>query len=128
MARVVLIVDDSPQSATNLEIALGGLPGIEVAVAATGRDALALLGDPGRPVAAMLTDLEMPRMDGFELIERVRSDSRWRQLPIIVISGATDPGASDRALRLGANAYFTKPYSPGEVRNQLERLLNENPT
>ncbi len=126
MARVVLIVDDSPQSATNLEIALAGLPDVEVAVAATGRDALALLGDPGRPVAALLTDLEMPRMDGFELIERVRSDPRYQRVPIIVISGATDPGAPERALRLGANAYFAKPYSPGEVRNQLERYLNAN--
>ena len=127
MSRVVLIVEDCPEAASNLEIALGVLPGLEVTVRASGAEALEYLRAPRRrDVAALVTDLEMPRMSGFELIERVRSDPRFLHLPIIVISGATDPGAYDRVLRLGASAYFAKPYSPGEVRNHLERLLNAN--
>jgi len=126
MAGVILIVEDCPESASNLEIALAALPGTEVAVAASGLEAWRYLdATPLRDVVALVTDLEMPRMNGFELIERVRADPRFLRLPIIVLSGATDPAAPDLVRRLGASAYFPKPYSPGEVRNQLERLLND---
>jgi CheY-like chemotaxis protein len=73
----------------------------------------------------MVTDLHMPGMDGFELIERVRADQRYTELPIIVISGCTDPGTPGRVVELGANAFFEKPYSPVRVRATLEHLLNE---
>jgi CheY-like chemotaxis protein len=66
----------------------------------------------------------MPGMDGFELIERVRADQRYTGLPIIVISGCTDPHAPQRVAELGANAFFEKPYSPVRVRATLEQLLN----
>jgi CheY-like chemotaxis protein len=123
MGRLVLIVDDSPQCATNLEIALLGLSSIQVVIASSGVEALKLLPSG---VAAIITDLEMPCMDGFELIERVRADSRYARLPIIVLSGNTDPGVAERVRRLGANAFFLKPYSPAVVRNKLEQLLNAN--
>jgi CheY-like chemotaxis protein len=125
MARLVLIVDDSPQAATNLEIALLAVDGIEVAVANSGAEALRIIDANPCPLAAVITDLEMPRIDGFELIRRLRADPRFARLPIIVSTGATDPGAPDRARRLGADAFFLKPYSPAELRNRLERLLHE---
>ena len=125
MSRLVLIVDDSPQMATNLEIALLSMPEIEVAIAGTGLEALRLLERTPIPVAAVVTDLEMPRMDGYELIERLRSDSRFAHLPIIVSSGSSDPETPERVLRLGADAFFTKPYSPVELKHRLERLLHE---
>lgn len=124
MARLVLIVDDCPQSAVTLEIALQGLPGVETLVAGTGAEALRLMETAGRPVDAIITDLEMPNMDGFELIERIRTDQRFRRLPIIVSSATTDPSTPERLRRLGADAFFPKPFSPAELRNQLEQLLN----
>jgi CheY-like chemotaxis protein len=63
-------------------------------------------------------------MDGFELIETVRSDPRYGRLPIIVLSGDTDPSTPERVRRLGANAFFSKPYSPAEVRNKVKELVN----
>lgn len=74
---------------------------------------------------AVVTDLEMPQMSGYELIEHLRSDPRYSRLPIIVSSGSVDPDAPRRALRIGADAYFSKPYSPGELRQKLETLLKE---
>jgi CheY-like chemotaxis protein len=124
MARLVLIVDDCPQSAVTLEIALQGLPGVETLVAGTGAEALRLMETAGRPVDAIITDLDMPSMDGFELIERIRADQRFQRLPIIVSSATTDPATPDRVRRLGVNAFFPKPFSPTELRNQLEQLLN----
>jgi CheY-like chemotaxis protein len=80
--------------------------------------------DSGDPVRAMVTDLHMPRIDGFELIERVRADPRHSRIPIIALSGDSDPGTPDRLRRLGADAFFAKPYSPAAVRDKLEQLLN----
>ena len=124
MARTVLIVEDSDTSADTLEIALLSVPGVSITHAATGRTAWQLIQNQG--VAAIITDLHMPHMDGFELIERVRANDGAAHLPIIVISGDSDPKTPERVRRLGADAYFAKPYSPAAVRETLERLLHEN--
>jgi CheY-like chemotaxis protein len=123
--HTVLIVDDSPQMAVNLEIALTSGPEFEVQIVASAREALAVLNQAGCPVSAIITDLEMPRMNGYELIETLRSNPRWASTPIIVSSGTVDPDAPARAGRLGANAYFAKPYSPMKLRKTLASLLEE---
>ncbi len=125
-SRLVLIVEDSPHMAANLEIALSMVPDVEVRVADSGADALRVLDDePGAFVAAVITDLEMPRMNGFDLIAKLRANPKFARLPIIVSSGSTDPDSPDRARRLGADAYFTKPYSPAALRRKLEQLIQE---
>lgn len=127
LPRTVLIVEDSPQMAANLEIALMSVDDVEVRVAESAVEALGVLERGDAPdVAAIVTDLEMPAMDGFELIERLRRNPKYTATPIIVSSGSTDPESPARALRLGANAYFSKPYSPSELRRKLQRLLEEN--
>ena len=123
-ARTVLIVEDTESCATTLEIALLAIPNISVRVAPTARQALEWLASAGCGVCALVTDLHLPAMDGFQLIERVRADSRNARLPIIVLSGDTDPRTPERIYRLGANAYFGKPYSPAQVRQKLEQLLD----
>ena len=65
----------------------------------------------------------MPGMDGFELIDRVRANQVHADLPIVVITGSTDPHVSDRLRGRGVNAIFPKPYSPAVVREKLEQLL-----
>jgi len=124
MARTVLIVEDSDTSADTLEIALLSLPGVNVEHVRSGRNAWLLLQK--ERVSAIITDLHMPHMDGFELIERVRASAPVTYVPIIVVSGDSDPDTPDRVRRLGADAYFAKPYSPAAVRETLERLLHEN--
>jgi CheY-like chemotaxis protein len=126
MHRVVLIVDDSDHLAATLEVALGGLPGTAVATAPDGLKALEML-EAGAPIAALVTDLEMPRLDGFELIRRVRADRRLASMPIVAVSGATDPGTPARALELGADAFFQKPFSPARLVARLARLIDGRP-
>lgn len=107
-----------------LEIALGGLAGCAIRRSADGAQALAALrAEPG-DVAAIVTDLSMPRTDGFELIGQVRADPRWREIPIVVVSADADPGTPMRLRRLGADAFFGKPFSPNQVAATLERLLH----
>src|ERR1051325_8707333 len=98
MARTVLIVEDSDTTADTLEIALLSLPDLSVAHAKSGRGAWQLIQD-GR-VSAIITDLNMPHMDGFELIERVRAAARLPYVPIIVVSGDSDPETPERVRRL----------------------------
>jgi CheY-like chemotaxis protein len=119
---IILIVEDSEPCITTLEMALLGLDSLETRTARTGLEALAILADS--PVRAIVTDLQLPRMDGFELIEYVRARSPKAALPILVTSGDSDPANSERLRRLGADAYFTKPYSPAALRRTLEQLLH----
>jgi CheY-like chemotaxis protein len=120
----VLIVEDSENSAAMLEIAFLGIPGVSVLMAPSAAEALRILdGRPGA-VRVMVTDLNMPRMDGYELIRRVRADPGLSGMPIIVVSADTDPATPERIAALGVEAFFPKPYSPALVRRKLEQLLD----
>ncbi len=125
MIRKVLIVEDIEICAATLEIALLRVPELIVKSASSAEQALRLLSDGDGDIAALITDIHLPRMDGFELIEEVRSQPRFSHLPILVISGDSDPATPGRLRRLGADAYFPKPYSPAEVRQRLEELIHE---
>jgi CheY-like chemotaxis protein len=121
--RSVLIVEDSENSAATLEIALLGIPGLTVRLASSGLEALRSLDLDGS-VDAIVTDLNMPRMDGYELIRRIRQHDKLSATPIIVVSADTDPHTPDRIAQLGVSAFFPKPYSPAQVRRKLEQILN----
>lgn len=128
MRQLVLIVEDSQFDAPTLEIALAPIPDIVLRYAPTGREALDFLeGADGASVRAILTDLDMPLMNGFELIRHVRANPRLAGLPIIVLSGDADPKTPGRIRELGADAFFAKPYSPVAVRKKLEELLDARP-
>jgi CheY-like chemotaxis protein len=128
MGQLVIIVEDSQLEAPALEIALASIPGVTVRHALTGRAALDILESAdGQSVRAILTDLDMPKMSGFELIRHVRANPRLTRLPIIVLSGDADPKTPGRTLELGADAFFAKPYSPVAVRKKLEELLDARP-
>jgi two-component system chemotaxis response regulator CheY len=122
MPCTVLIVDDAEQCADTLEVALFGLSGVDVLAAESAEQALRLMVQ--KRVCAVITDLHLPRMSGYDLIRRVRELPEYAGLPILVISGDSDPGTPDRLRTLGANAFFPKPYSPAAVRKKLEMLLN----
>ena len=130
MPRLVLIVEDSENCAETLQIALELIPGVEARSISSPRAAIAVLNEPGSEIAAIVTDLHLDLSavrngwgDGLDLIRNLRADPRFARLPILLISGDTDPLLSERALALGADAFFPKPYSPSAVRRKLEQLL-----
>ena len=125
MPRTVLIVEDVDTCAATLEIVFSGLDDMNVVTVSSGEAAWQLVEDGTRDLSAIVTDLEMRGMDGFELIERVRAHRVHQSVPIVVITGSADPDAPQRVERLGANAFFTKPYSPVQVREKLEQLLKK---
>ena|SRR5579862_5519602 len=122
--RQVMIVEDSENNAAMLEIALSGIPGVTVLTTNSALEALRILGRQGSDIRAIVTDLNMPRMDGFELIRRIRADNGLAGMPVVVVSADTDPQTPERIARLGVSAFFGKPFSPAEVRRKLEQLIN----
>jgi CheY-like chemotaxis protein len=123
----VLVVEDSENSADMLEIALLGIPDIAIQMTASATEAMRILGSANPPVRVIVTDLNMPGMDGFELIRRVRADGRYANLPIVVVSADTSPDTPSRIAALGVDAFFPKPFSPAQVRRKLEQLLDGIP-
>ena len=124
----VLVVEDSENSAAMLEMAFLGIPGVSVRLAGSAAEAWRILDAGPGTVGVLVTDLNMPRMDGFELISRVRADRRLSGLPIIVVSADTDPSTPQRVAALGVEAFFPKPFSPALVRRKLEQLLDVRTT
>jgi CheY-like chemotaxis protein len=123
MAKVVLIIEDNESCAETLLIALETVPGLEPRVLKNTQAALKALEEGPGEIAAVVTDLHFRESSGFELIRRLRAEPRYAHVPILLVSGDSDPGLPERALSLGANAFFPKPYSPYEVRKKLEQLL-----
>jgi two-component system chemotaxis response regulator CheY len=123
IGKSVLIVEDAETCASTLEIIFESIHGLGILTASSAEQAWELLERENGNIGALITDLHMPGMDGFELIERVRADERHSSLPIIVITGSTDPQTPDRLRNCGADAVFAKPYSPAIVREKLEQLL-----
>jgi chemosensory pili system protein ChpA (sensor histidine kinase/response regulator) len=115
---LVMVVDDS---LTVRKITTRMLTRYEVITAKDGVDALEQLNDV--TPAVMLLDVEMPRMDGFELTKRLRQDSKTKQLPIIMITSRTADKHRDHALQLGVNAYLGKPYQEDELLEHIATFV-----
>ena len=108
VARRVLVVDDSATT-RELERALLRAAGFEVEAVADGELAwLALTGESRFDV--VLSDVEMPRLDGFSLLGRIRSTPRFAQLPVVLVTALEDPSDKQRALEMGASAYIVKSH------------------
>jgi two-component system chemotaxis response regulator CheY len=117
----ILVVDDAEDCIATLDLALQTLPGVVIQPAPSAEAALADLENG--TFSAVITDIHLPEMTGLELVARIRENPRFRSLPILVVSADADPSTPGRALGLGANAYFAKPFSPSAVRKKLEELV-----
>ncbi|HUW26864.1 MAG TPA: Hpt domain-containing protein [Gallionella sp.] len=113
---LVMVVDDS-LTVRKITTRLLARAGYQVVTARDGVDALEQLNDIN-PVV-MLLDIEMPRMDGFELAKRLRHDAKTQNLPIIMITSRTADKHRDYAMQLGVNAYLGKPYQEDELLRQI---------
>ena len=123
MAYRVLIVDDSPAMRTFVRrvIAMSGFEMSECFEAAHGGEALDLLRHEW--VDAILTDINMPEMDGQEFLRRLSQDEVLRSIPAIVISTDATEHRIASMISLGARGYVTKPFLPETLRMELERTL-----
>jgi two-component system chemotaxis response regulator CheY len=116
-----LVVEDSPTMRQLIVFALRRIRGLTVIEADDGVDALRKLA--ATKLDLILTDINMPIMDGLKLVRRVRSDETMKDIPIIIITTEGAEEDRQRALALGANAYITKPIQAPQVIAKVKELL-----
>jgi chemosensory pili system protein ChpA (sensor histidine kinase/response regulator) len=119
---VVMVVDDSV-TVRRVTQRMLLREGYQVVLAKDGVDALEQLQDVTPDV--MLVDIEMPRMDGFDLTRNVRSDNRFKSIPIVMITSRTADKHRNYAMDLGVNVYLGKPYNETELAQIIKDLLAE---
>jgi two-component system chemotaxis response regulator CheY len=117
----VLILDDSAAMVMNLAQILSKA-GYEVTTAGNGREGITEITNGLKP-AVILTDLNMPEMDGIEFIKEARKSNATKFTPIIVLSGDSDGRKRDEARAAGASGWLTKPPQPNQLLYVVKQLL-----
>src|SRR5271169_4635046 len=116
-----LVVEDSPMMRQLLVFALSRVKNLRVTEADDGVDGLRKLAATKYDI--ILTDINMPIMDGLKLVKRVRTDPTHKNTPIIIITTEGSHKDRQRAMQLGANAYITKPIQAPQVIAKVKELL-----
>ncbi len=118
----VLVVEDSPTMRQLIVFALKRIRGLKITEANDGVDGLKKIS--AEKFDLILTDINMPIMDGLKLVSLVRNDPTHKEVPIVIITteGATED--KDRAMAIGANDYITKPIQTIKIIEVAKRLLN----
>jgi two-component system chemotaxis response regulator CheY len=117
----VLIVEDSSMTRSMIKAVIDDIGNIDTVEAATGFEALKAL--PVDNFDMIITDINMPDINGLELINFVKNDDRYKDLPLLIIS--TEKSAEDkrRGMEIGADDYLTKPFRPEQLLDKLRSLL-----
>ncbi len=120
MPKTILTIDDSRTMRDMLKMALGGA-GFTVLQAVDGQDGLNVLAK--QPVDLIITDINMPKLDGYGVIRAVRKDPTYNETPILVLSTEGEQESKDIAKDAGATGWIVKPFDPdGLVKNRQHRV------
>jgi len=119
--RIIAMVVDDSITVRRVTQRLLERYGMRVITAKDGVDALALLQDHSPNI--MLLDIEMPRMDGYELAQHMRNDERFKNIPIIMITSRTGEKHRKHAMEIGVNKYLGKPYQETELLENIQELV-----
>lgn len=123
--RTVLVIEDSPVI-VGMVVFMLKREGYEPLVAEDGRKAMEFLQGDLVPDAVIL-DILLPYVDGFELLSEMRARPAWQKVPIIMLTGKSQEADVIRGLDLGANDYLIKPLRPMELAARLRRFLKSAP-
>ena len=124
MPRILIVEDSFSMRAfvrSALELGGQGLESVEVVEASSGFDALRLL--PRGPYDLVITDVNMPDINGLELVSFMRQSAQHRDTPVLLISTQTSDRDRRRGLALGANGYLPKPFSSESLREEAARQI-----
>ena len=129
--RLILLAEDNDDHALLTTEALESAPGRETAVHHVHdgqelfeylEDALEASSDGSRMPQLIVLDLQMPKVDGFDVIDRLKNDARLRTIPIVVLTSSGDPGDIQRSYELGSNSYVQKPVQPGALHARVSQI------
>ncbi len=117
----VLVADDEPHIGRIIKMKLEQGP-FRVTLAYDGREALDVLARED-DFALVLLDLMMPHLSGLDVLAQMRADTRWRELPCIILTAAGQEEQHRRAIELGATDFITKPFSPKKLYARAAELV-----
>lgn len=121
----IMIVEDDEHIA-QLLVFLFQREGYKTTLAADGQVAEQMIEHNAPPVLILL-DVMLPYQDGFNLLRKIRTQPKWEEIPIIMLTVKSQEGDIVRALNAGANDYVVKPFQPGELVARVRRLLKVKP-
>jgi two-component system chemotaxis response regulator CheY len=125
MAFNVLVVDDSSSMRAVIKkiVKISGFDVGRCWEAADGKEGMKVLSDQW--VDLVLTDINMPNMNGLELIKAMKSDDMLRSIPVVMVTTEGSEKRVQESMRLGANGYIKKPFQPEDIREILNRIMGE---
>lgn len=121
LMKRLLIVDDSKLMRDMVAACLRPLGAVAFDFASSGLEAIERLALA--PFDLMVLDLNMPDVGGVEVVEFVRAQDRLRELPILIVTTRGDDESRAQVLAAGASSFLTKPFSPGDILDEVRRLL-----
>jgi two-component system chemotaxis response regulator CheY len=123
MAKTILIVDDSASLRRVVQIALTGV-GYEVIEALDGKDALTKLGKlAGKKIHLIITDVNMPNMNGIEFVTLLKKDPAYKFTPVIMLTTESEDAIKQEGRAAGAKAWIVKPFNPAQMINAVSKLI-----
>ncbi len=123
MSKSILIVDDEAYIVTSLEYVMKSA-GFEVGVARDGEEALAKVEEMTPDL--VILDVMMPKLDGFEVCERIRANPAWNTVRIIMLTAKGRDAEREKGMSLGADDYLTKPFSTRDILKRATEIMDGN--
>ena len=123
MTQTILVVDDSPTVVKFVSISLKNR-GFNVVAASDGMDAIEKLSGLESKIDLIITDLNMPNLDGYGLIETLRQNEQHRQTPIIILSSEEGDDDRERGIMVGADSYLVKPFKSSVLVSEVGKYLD----
>ena len=120
--KSILLVEDSATTRSLIRAVIEEIGDFDVVEAPTGFDALKLL--PAQDFDLVLTDINMPDINGLELINFVKGNPRYNHIPLIIVTTERSEEDKKRGMALGATAYVTKPFKAPELQGIIRKILN----
>jgi len=117
----VLVVEDSSAMRSFIASTIEEIEGVSVTEAESGFEALKEL--PRCEFDLIITDINMPDINGLELVRFIRGNDRFKKTPLIIVSTESSQRDRERGLALGANSYLVKPFEPEALKDCVERYL-----
>jgi two-component system, chemotaxis family, chemotaxis protein CheY len=121
-AKVIMIVDDSPTIIKFVSFTLRS-KGFKVIAACDGMDALEKLSNSEAEIDLLITDLNMPNIDGYELIQTLKLNEKFQDLPMIILSSEENEEDIKKGVQAGAASYLVKPFDPDVLISEVNKYL-----
>lgn len=121
MSKKILITEDSPTMRAMIRATIEALGDFDIYEAPNGFEALRML--PREPFDLVITDINMPDINGLELVSFVKKNDQYKNIPLVIVSTEGSERDREKGLKLGADAYLVKPFAPEDLQKLVQGFL-----